>query len=317
METVIENAIDGIVGNIVLDYRRERDIDRVDIFNQPTKQDVVEIIDGLFKIIYPGFYHDKSFKFYNMDSKLSLIVEDTMYHLNKQIGRALRYVSVDLSDDEIDQQSQQLSVDFFQRIPEVREVLETDLQAAFQGDPAAKYKAEIIMSYPGLFAITVNRLAHELFLLGVPLIPRIMTEYAHNVTGIDIHPGATIGKYFFIDHGTGIVIGETAAIGDHVKVYQGVTIGALSTSSGQKLSGVKRHPTIQDHVTIYAGASILGGETVIGSHSVIGGNAFITTSVPENTRVSIKNQELKFRQDSKKEEHVEELEQSEEWYYII
>jgi serine O-acetyltransferase len=317
METVIENAIDGIVGNIVLDYRRERDIDRVDIFNQPTKQDVVEIIDGLFKIIYPGFYHDKSFKFYNMDSKLSLIVEDTMYHLNKQIGRALRYVSVDLSDEEIDQQSQQLSVDFFQRIPEVREVLETDLQAAFQGDPAAKYKAEIIMSYPGLFAITVNRLAHELFLLGVPLIPRIMTEYAHNVTGIDIHPGATIGKYFFIDHGTGIVIGETAAIGDHVKVYQGVTIGALSTSSGQKLSGVKRHPTIQDHVTIYAGASILGGETVIGSHSVIGGNAFITTSVPENTRVSIKNQELKFRQDSKKEEHVEELEQSEEWYYII
>jgi serine O-acetyltransferase len=305
------------VGNIVLDYRRERDIDRVDIFNQPTKQDVVEIIDGLFKIIYPGFYHDKSFKFYNMDSKLSLIVEDTMYHLNKQIGRALRYVSVDLSDEEIDQQSQQLSVDFFQRIPEVREVLETDLQAAFQGDPAAKYKAEIIMSYPGLFAITVNRLAHELFLLGVPLIPRIMTEYAHNVTGIDIHPGATIGKYFFIDHGTGIVIGETAAIGDHVKVYQGVTIGALSTSSGQKLSGVKRHPTIQDHVTIYAGASILGGETVIGSHSVIGGNAFITTSVPENTRVSIKNQELKFRQDSKKEEHVEELEQSEEWYYII
>jgi serine O-acetyltransferase len=252
-----------------------------------------------------------------MDSKLSLIVEDTMYHLNKQIGRALRYVSVDLSDEEIDQQSQQLSVDFFQRIPEVREVLETDLQAAFQGDPAAKYKAEIIMSYPGLFAITVNRMAHELFLLGVPLIPRIMTEYAHNVTGIDIHPGATIGKYFFIDHGTGIVIGETAAIGDHVKVYQGVTIGALSTSSGQKLSGVKRHPTIQDHVTIYAGASILGGETVIGSHSVIGGNAFITTSVPENTRVSIKNQELKFRQDSKKEEYVEELEQSEEWYYII
>jgi serine O-acetyltransferase len=317
METVIENAIDGIVGNIVLDYRRERDIDRVDIFNQPTKQDVVEIIDGLFKIIYPGFYHDKSFKFYNMDSKLSLIVEDTMYHLNKQIGRALRYVSVELSDEEIDQQSQQLSVEFFQRIPEVREVLETDLQAAFQGDPAAKYKAEIIMSYPGLFAITVNRLAHELFLMGVPLIPRIMTEYAHNVTGIDIHPGATIGKYFFIDHGTGIVIGETAAIGDHVKVYQGVTIGALSTSSGQKLSGVKRHPTIQDHVTIYAGASILGGETVIGSHSVIGGNAFITTSVPANTRVSIKNQELKFRQDSKKEEHVEELEQSEEWYYII
>ena len=154
---------------------------------------------------------------------------------------------------------------------------------------------EIILSYPGLYAITINRLAHELFLLSVPLIPRMMTEYAHSKTGIDIHPGATIGKYFFIDHGTGIVVGETTIIGNNVKVYQGVTIGALSTRGGQKLKGVKRHPTIEDNVTIYSGASILGGETVIGQGCVIGSNAFITSSLDAGMRVSVRNQELNIK----------------------
>jgi serine O-acetyltransferase len=191
------------------------------------------------------------------------------------------------------------------------------VEAAFNGDPATKYKEEIIMSYPGLYAITVNRLAHELFLLKVPLIPRIMTEHAHSITGIDIHPGATIGRYFFIDHGTGIVVGETAIIGDNVKIYQGVTIGALSTRDVVKLRNVKRHPTIMDNVTIYAGASILGGDTIIGKNSVIGGNVFITSSVPDDTRVNIKNPELKFKHKSDKEAHVEELPQSNEWFYII
>ena len=175
-------------------------------------------------------------------------------------------------------------------------MLETDLEAAFQGDPAAKYRDEIILSYPGMFAITVNRLAHELFLLEVPLIPRIMTEYAHSITGIDIHPGATIGKYFFIDHGTGVVVGETTVIGDRVKIYQGVTLGALSTRGGQKLRGVRRHPTIEDDVTIYSGASILGGETVVGKNSVIGSNVFITSSIPADTKVSMKDQDLRWGQ---------------------
>ena len=181
------------------------------------------------------------------------------------------------------------------RIPKVREYLETDLQATFDGDPAAKSFDEVILAYPGLFTITVFRLAHELFLIGVPLIPRIMTEHAHSLTGIDIHPGATIGKYFFIDHGTGIVIGETTVIGKNVKVYQGVTIGALSTRGGQRLRDVKRHPTIEDDVTIYAGASILGGKTVIGKGSVIGSNAFITKSIAAGTSVSIRQQELQMK----------------------
>ena len=166
------------------------------------------------------------------------------------------------------------------------------MQASFEGDPAAFSKDEIVLCYPGLLASTVNRLAHELFLLGVPLIPRMMTEYAHSRTGIDIHPGATIGEYFFMDHGTGIVVGETSIIGKHVKVYQGVTIGALSTRGGQRLRGAKRHPTIEDNVTIYAGASILGGETTIGEGSVIGSNVFITSSVKPGTRISVKTQEL-------------------------
>jgi serine O-acetyltransferase len=192
----------------------------------------------------------------------------------------------------------------------IREYIETDLQAAYDGDPAAYSKDEIIFSYPGFYAIMINRLAHELYKLSVPIIPRIMTEYAHNLTGIDIHPGATLGKYFFIDHGTGIVIGETTVIGDNVKVYQGVTLGALSTRGGQKLKSVKRHPTIEDNVTIYSGASILGGETVIGKNAVIGSNAFITASVGEGTRVSIRNQELHFS-------HKSDIGQDASWFYTI
>ena len=172
---------------------------------------------------------------------------------------------------------------------------QTDAEAFYEGDPAAFSIDEIIFCYPGLFAVTVYRLAHVLYGLGVPLLPRIMTEHAHSVTGIDINPGATIGKYFFIDHGTGIVIGETTVIGDHVKVYQGVTLGALTTRGGQSLRGKKRHPTIEDNVTIYAGASILGGGTVIGRDSVIGSNVFITHSIPACTTVSVKSQELQFK----------------------
>lgn len=182
------------------------------------------------------------------------------------------------------------------------------------GDPAASSKEEIIFSYPGLYAITVYRLAHELFLLKVPLIPRMMTEHAHSKTGIDIHPGATIGKYFFIDHGTGIVVGETTVIGEHVKLYQGVTLGALSTKGGQKLRHVRRHPTICDNVTIYSGASILGGNTVVEEGVVVGGNAFITKSVSKGTKVSVKNQELVYHSD---DESLHQNEQDESWFYVI
>jgi len=314
MGAMIENEINQIVSDILEDYKSGRDIDKANIFNQPDKSAVVDIVEGLLKIVYPGYYRDRAYKIYRVDSKMSLIIEDVMYHLHKQIALALQFRQEELSEEQIEEQSQRISIEFFKKIPEVRAKLDTDLEAAFDGDPATRYKEEIILSYPGLFATSVNRLAHELFLLDVPLIPRIMTEYAHNLTGIDIHPGATIGDYFFIDHGTGIVVGETAIIGEHVKIYQGVTIGALSTRGGQRLRNVKRHPTIGDNVTIYAGASILGGETVIGKNSVIGSNAFITTSVPEDTRVSIKNQELAF---NKKKKVQVDLKQSDDWYYVI
>ena len=207
-------------------------------------------------------------------------------------------------------------MEFLRKIPKIREYLEDDLQAALEGDPAANSYGEIILAYPGLFAITVNRLAHELFLMNVPLIPRIMTEYAHSTTGIDIHPGATIGRHFFIDHGTGIVVGETTVIGDNVKIYQGVTLGALSTRGGQKLKNVKRHPTIEDNVTIYAGASILGGDTVIGKDAVIGSNAFITKSIPAGTTVSIKYQELSYKKSGQTEMKISELEPDEKFSWI-
>ena len=181
---------------------------------------------------------------------------------------------------------------FLSKLATLREILLTDVDATFDGDPAARGSHEIIFAYPGIFAITVYRLAHELFLLSVPLIPRIMTEYAHSLTGIDIHPGATVGHHFFIDHGTGIVIGETTTIGNYVKIYQGVTLGALSTRGGQSLRDVKRHPTLEDEVTVYSSATILGGGSVIGRGAVIGANAFITQSVPAGARVSMKLPEL-------------------------
>ena len=226
-----------------------------------------------------------------------MLVEDVLYNLKKEIEITLKYnpVFADSTECEIEGESQRIAIEFLKRIPKMREYIETDVSAAFDGDPAAYNREEIVVTYPGFYAIMVNRIAHELHLLGVPLIPRIMTEHAHSLTGIDIHPGATIGKYFFIDHGTGIVIGETTVIGDNVKIYQGVTLGALSTRGGQMLKNVKRHPTIEDNVTIYSGATILGGETVIGKDVVIGGNSFITSSVLEGTKVSVKQPELNYK----------------------
>ena len=229
-----------------------------------------------------------------------MLLEDTVYNLIKQIAIVLRYQrqnegkEVDTPEimQEINEEAEDLTFRFLETIPRIREYLDTDVQAEYDGDPAAFSKDEVIICYPGMYAIIVYRIAHELYELKIPLLPRIMTEYAHSITGIDINPGATIGKYFFIDHGTGIVIGETTLIGEHVKLYQGVTLGALSTRGGQRLKSVRRHPTIEDNCTIYSGASILGGDTIIGKGAVIGGNCFITTPVPPGARVSIKNQEM-------------------------
>ena len=315
MPNIIEQEIGTIVSDILKDYKEERSIDKMDLFDQPQKKAVINIVHKLLKIIYPGYFRDGSYKFYNLENDFAVQIEDTMFCLNKQIGRALPYSPKykDASSEEIAEAAQQISVEFFKKIPSIREYVEGDLEAAYDGDPAAYYREEIILSYPGLYAISVNRIAHELFLMGVPLIPRIMTEHAHWQTGIDIHPGATIGRSFFIDHGTGIVIGETTVIGNNVKIYQGVTLGALSTRGGQKLQGKRRHPTIEDDVVIYSGASILGGDTVIGQGAVIGSNAFITKSIEPGTRVSIRNQELIFTNREQSVVRKTELEQDDAW----
>lgn len=297
MAGVNSDRIEKVVQNILDDYLDDRSINKTDIFNQPDKEAIIDVVDKLIKILYPGYYNNKVYKIYTLKNNMSAAIEDAIYNLQKQIMLVLKYRNAgkNSSDKKLEEKAENITLDFMEKIPKIREVLETDIQAFYDGDPAAYSKDEIILSYPGLFAISVYRIAHELWQLNVPMIPRIMTEYAHGVTGIDIHPGATIGKYFFIDHGTGIVIGETTIIGEHVKIYQGVTLGGISTKGGQSLKGKKRHPTIMDNVTIYSGASILGGNTVIGENVVVGGNTFITESIESGTTVSAKKQELQKR----------------------
>ena len=295
--SLIEQEINNITDGIFADYAQKKFIDKFDITNQPDKKVITDILVKLQEIIFPGFFKPDTYKTYTVKSTVSMLVEDVLYNLKKEIAITLKYnpVFADSTECEVDGESQRIAIEFLKRIPKMREYIETDVSAAFDGDPAAYNREEIVVTYPGFYAIMVKRIAHELHLRGVPLIPRIMTEHAHSLTGIDIHPGATIGKYFFIDHGTGIVIGETTVIGDNVKIYQGVTLGALSTRGGQMLKNVKRHPTIEDNVTIYSGATILGGETVIGKDVVIGGNSFITSSVLEGTKVSVKQPELNYK----------------------
>lgn len=262
----------------------------------PDRDRIIVIIKAIRRLMFPGYFgqvaFEKTSSHYFAGEMISSVIEE----LKKQVVIALRYGQEEIRcPEEIFDKAEEICYSFAERLPEIMRVLLTDVDAAYSGDPACGSKEAVIFSYPGFNAIFVYRIAHELYLLGVPFIPRMMTEYAHSRTGIDINPGAKIGEYFFIDHGTGVVVGETTVIGNNVKIYQGVTLGALSTRKGQLLTGVKRHPTIEDNVTIYSNASILGGETIVGAHSTIGGSAFITESVPPYTRVSIKNPELTFK----------------------
>ncbi len=310
-----DKEIKDLAEQILTDYDNGRAIDKMELYNQPDKDAIVEILDKLISILLPGYYRDHFYKIYDPKKQLYVMIEDAIYRLTKQVSTVLPYSDEfeDLTENELNKKASELTKDFFSTIPKIREYLDTDLEAILQGDPAARNKDEIILCYPGFYAITVYRLAHEMFVLGIPMIPRIMTEHAHSLTGIDIHPGATIGKYFCIDHGTGIVIGETTVIGERVKIYQGVTLGALSTRGGQQLKGVRRHPTIGDYVTIYAGASVLGGDSVIGNNCVIGSNVFITSSVPAGTSMSVKSQELKIRHGEGQPDTEVEFEQKENW----
>lgn len=288
------NEVEEVVEIVMDDYNKKREIDVMTMFHQPEQDKVEDIVNKLLRIFFPGFYRDEVYKIFNMRHTLAALVEDVMFNLQKQVVTALRNDSKyeNANENDVRKKAKEISIDFMKQVPRMREYIDTDLDAMFDGDPAANSKNEIVLCYPGMLASTIHRIAHVLWELEVPLIPRMMTEYAHSKTGIDIHPGATIGKYFFIDHGTGIVVGSTTQIGEHVKLYQGVTLGALSTSAGQSLHGVKRHPTIEDNVTIYSGASVLGGQTVIGHGSVIGSNAFVTSSIKPDSRVTIQNQEL-------------------------
>lgn len=284
-----------LTDEILKDYEGGRAIDRIAAAEEPNRDVIISILHELFQIVYPGYYRDPEnmYRVFHPEAVITTLIEDVLIKLTEQVELALKYTNEysHKTQREIAQDSKRIAIEFMRTIPKVREYLDTDLSAILDGDPAAYSKSEIILCYPGMYAMTVHRLAHELYCLHVPILPRIMSEHAHGKTGVDIHPGATIGKYFMIDHATGIVVGETSIIGEHVKVYQGVTIGALSTRGGQKLQGKKRHPTIEDNVTIYSGASILGGETVIGHDATIGGNCFITSSVAPGSRVNIKNQE--------------------------
>ncbi|MCQ4022025.1 MULTISPECIES: serine O-acetyltransferase EpsC [unclassified Ruminococcus] len=291
-----ENKMDKLVGVMLESYDKYEITSRIDADNIINKEIVMKVLEEIRKLLFPGYFDTDKVSSEYIKFLVGQRLEFVQSHLKKQIAKALgnREVCEDCGRSLVMKEAQEIVDKFLLRLPVLRDYLSTDIQAAFDGDPAAYSTDEVIFSYPGVFAVTVYRIAHELLLLGVPMIPRMMTEYAHSITGIDIHPGATIGKYFFIDHGTGIVIGETTIIGDNVKIYQGVTLGALSTRKGQQLKGVKRHPTIGDNVTIYSGTTILGGETVIGNGATIGGNAFIVNSVSEGMKVSVKNPELQF-----------------------
>ena len=280
------DTVSKLTNDLVASYAQFGGINHLDGKNLPSKRAITAITQDLLRLLFPGFFDEKLIHSSEIKVKTAALLDSVFGDLDDEIRKSLEYQPpAGLTKKEIHHAAHRLTVDFLGGLPCIREVLQTDVEAAFNGDPAAASKEEIIVSYPFVEAISVQRLAHELYLKNVALIPRIMSEWAHARTGMDLHPGAKIGSHFFVDHCTGTVVGETAIIGNHVKMYHGVTLGAKSTAAGQQLRGKKRHPTIEDRVTIYPGATILGGETIIGAGSTIGGNVFIMDSVQPNSLV--------------------------------
>ncbi|MCF8031971.1 MAG: serine acetyltransferase [Desulfarculaceae bacterium] len=285
-----------VVKNLVATCGTEACFDHISPVPLPSHDAVVQIIALARRVLFPGYFDGKKIEQVNLEYHLGTELMHLFELVADQITWAVRHDCFrhELLCSHCSDRGNRAALAFVQSLPEIRRLLAMDVQAALEGDPATGSPDEIIFSYPGLLAVTVYRLAHRMRHLKVPLLPRMMSEYAHAKTGIDIHPGAEIGESFFIDHGTGVVIGETAVLGQRVRLYQGVTLGAMSLPRGQleDLRGVKRHPTIEDEVTIYSGATILGGETVVGTRSVIGGNVWLTESVPPDTKVFLKKPEL-------------------------
>lgn len=294
------NELSALVDEMVASYRSDRRGQRINRRFTPSRDDIIEIIELLLQLFYPGYFGRRDVS----DEDLAFHVGGLLSTLREKLARQIELCLC--HDDEEDGTTVDVprchhhatgrASAFLAQLPALRATLLKDVQAAYDGDPAARNLDEVILAYPGLLAVTVYRVAHALHGLGVPLMPRIMTEWAHAATGCDIHPGATVGESFFIDHATGVVIGETSLIGDHVKLYQGVTLGALSIardSAGRVIRGTKRHPTVEDNVTVYANATVLGGETVLGRGSVVGGSVFLTRSIGDGHKVALKAPELR------------------------
>lgn len=280
-------------------YSDDKGINHIEQTNLPQHAEILDVLRDLLEILFPGYTGAHNFTKASLEYGIGSLVNGVFCKLNEQVTRSLQYYCRlrNCAHDHCGKRAQDVAIHLLREIPKIREQLKDDVMAAMAGDPAAYSQDEIVISYPGLKAIAIYRLAHVLYKLGVPFIPRVMTEHAHHETGIDIHPGATIGRSFFIDHGTGVVIGETATIGENVKIYQGVTLGALSFPTdehGNAIRGRKRHPSIEDNVTIYAGATILG-DVVIGHDSVIGGNVWLMSGIEPYTQVTIDKPKLSIK----------------------
>lgn len=297
--TKFKQQLPDVAENIIKSCYDKESYTHIDYEPIPSEGYVVDIINKLREILFPGYFTREKIDPVNLKYYIGQAVSVLFDMLSEQIAHSIRHdcFRYDLPCTECEEQGQKFALSLLESIPSIRKKLATDVQATYIGDPAAKSHDEIIFSYPGVFAITVYRVAHKLFEFKVPLLPRIMTEYAHSLTGIDIHPGANIGESFCIDHGTGVVIGETTVIGKNVRIYQGVTLGAISLpkDAGEQLKDKKRHPTIEDDVIIYSGATILGGDTVIGARSLIGGNVWITKTVPPDTKVIMETPKLLYK----------------------
>jgi serine O-acetyltransferase len=293
-------ALEDLSGELLESYLSDERARRISQRYLPSREAIVEILSSVLDLMYPGYFGRQDLSSENLGAHIAKMVAALAPKLEREMEHCLCYGREREAESpelgECAPKAHELAQIFLRRLPEIRDLLIRDVQAAFDGDPAALNLDEIILAYPGVLAVSVYRIAHALYDLGVPMMARIMTEWAHSKTGCDIHPGATIGAAFFIDHATGVVIGETTHIGDGVKIYQGVTLGALSLprdASGQIIRGKKRHPTVESGSTLYANATVLGGQTVVGADSVIGGSVFLTRSVPPRSRVSLKEPELR------------------------
>jgi serine O-acetyltransferase len=303
-ENWLEQDLPNLVDDIMVNYQKVGGMDHLEGRDLPSKKIVIEVLEDLFAVLFPGYLGDSEITKANIRYHLGTKLTSVYTRLTEEVEKSLKYICRKISEcpkDVCQKRAFVVVKELLEKLPEIRSMLSGDIEAAYGGDPAAASTEEVILSYPCALAITTYRIAHELYLRGVPLIPRIMSEHIHSLTGIDIHPGARIGKNFFIDHGTGVVIGETTEIGDNVKLYQGVTLGALSFPKDEKgniIKGRKRHPTVGSNVVIYSGATLLGAEAVIGDNVVIGGNVWITGPVASGTKITIAAQELNYRMEN-------------------